>query len=622
MKKVLSLLLVLVMALSMFAACNKENPDEPVGTTGTQADADLTIAKDGATQFRIVYNPKEYDTVTNLKSRINSLINAIQTRTGAEIEAVSSWTVTDKTAESFDILIGDTGFAESDAAMADLLQKDYSITRSGNKVVIVAGYADALPNAINAFTSKVVNEQTKEDGQTTVVFGTAHQIIYRYSYKGADVKINGTPIADYTIVYPKNYTAAEYEAANMLAQYITNFCGSTPDVRTDEETYDHEIRMGNTARSAAVTLGKAEYSVTVDTNGNLQVSAGSLAAFYETPEVITNQFISVNKDITDLSGDITAALEKIQDSMLKDPGDVRMVFHNVYGNETPDKVTMTNLDLRCRLMPYLYSEYGADFVCMQEYTTTARNKGFSANMAALGFAEVPSYVGKVQVGKYNSASGYPKTIDVTTNTPIFYNAEKWELLKSGHYVYTTDKNDNQRYTSCSKLLTWGIFKNKTTGKTVAIISTHFDHQDTAEANARRLSECKELLNVANNTILTGEYANIPLIMGGDLNTCVDREVGKYNTTGAMQELAKAGLINVQHTLEGAEQTSSYGGYPDFDKSLGYFTKLSGIKGDKNDSIDHCYYKGDVTPTSFDIMNSQGALRTSDHLALVVDFKFN
>ncbi len=623
MKKILSLLLVLVMALSMLAACNNGSITPTDTTVNTPAEPPLTVVADGASRFRIVYNPKEYDGSNLLQSRIKALNNALKSRTGVTLETLSSWEIKEKSDDTFDILIGNTGFAASAAALEDLRQKDYCIIRSGNKIVINAHSIDLLSTAVSSFTSKVVNEQTMEDGKTTVIFGVENNIIYRYNYKGANVKIAGTPIGEYAIVYPFEYDAAEYEVANIIKQEILDICGVELPVFDDGRSHEHEIRIGKTARSAAEnTAGKTEYTLNIEQDGTLQIYAGSQAAYYKVPDNLSSKYLSTNTDINVLTANIDKDLKNVGDALLRDPGELRVIFHNIYGNESPGDGIATNQKFRYKLEAALYADYGADFVCLQEFTTTSRNNGAPEAMKKAGYTEIPAYAGKFEVGKYSGKGGYPKTIDVYSNTPVFYNAEKYELVKYGHLIYKTDYSDNMRYTSASKSATWGIFRDKASGKVFAIISTHFDHQNDADANKRRISECKELLTEINTNVLVGEYANIPLIMGGDLNSSSSREEDKYGNTGALTELGKAGYTNVQFTFKGAEDTQTNIGYPHFDKTLGYFTTVNNIKGTLRGSIDHSYYKGGVAPVGFDVINNDAARRTSDHMPVLVDYNFS
>lgn len=624
MKKLLSALLVCVMLLGVLAACTTPN-DEPVATTGTPdaSNAPLAVVENGATQFKIVYNTKELIDNNTLSSKIDNLISSIESRTGAEMKKVGTW---DNTYDpnAYEILIGSTGYEETLAASNGLRTKDYRIVRQGNKIVIVGGCASALESAVTYFTSKVVNAQTKEDGVTTVVFGAEQELYYNFSYKVSELKINDSLLSEYTIVYPVNYNAAEYEIAHSLSNAISNATGYILAVESDKKTYGKEILIGKTERSDEVALESAEYAFTVLDNGSLQINAGSTVAYYYAAIAFTNTFLKEACTITSTKGSASEPLSASKDALLTDAGDVRIIFHNVYGGQSPSDGVYTNPKLAYNLSTNLYVDYGADIICLQEFNSWPRNNdkgGMAKLLAENGYKEVP----------YTSSG----------NTPIFYNPQKLTLLKNGTVVYDsylpdsdltaltpgTEKyddekyNDNKRYGGVSKMAVWGIFKDNGTGKIFAVVSTHLDHQDTAYANKRRLLQAQELMEEINQKLLIGEYANIPVIFGGDINSSYDREDGKYGHTGALTYFESNGYKDVQHTLSSADRSNSYNGYPNFNKETNVYTPGNN-NGDLDASIDHCFYKGNVTPVGFDVMNNDAARRTSDHLPLVVDFKLN
>ena len=254
----------------------------------------------------------------------------------------------------------------------------------------------------------------------------------------------------------------------------------------------------------------------------------------------------------------------------------------------------------------LYLDYGADLICLQEFNQLPRDnpKGLKKLLDKAGYAEVP----------------YDTALD--GDTPIFYRPEKFELLKYGTYVYNTPNNDNERYGGYSKMTIWAIFKDKTTGKVFGLASSHLDHQIAEDANARRASEALELIDLINNTICVGEYADIPMILGGDLNTSYNRENNLYGGTGALTNFENVGgFIDVQTTLPGADQNSTWCDPPKYDSATDLMTP-GGSTGEATASIDHCIYRGNATPVLFDILDDKYARMASDHLPFVVDFKLN
>lgn len=669
-KKILSVLLICSMLLALLVSCGKSSDDVAQTTQNAeQQDTTLTLIENGKANFRIVANQMEIVKNPLLETKLNKLVDDVKKKLGVEIEV--AWTSkTEYDANSNDILIGSTGYEESIAAATDLKLKDYKIIQSGKKIVIVGGSVDALSAAITYFANNTIAKQIKPE-TTTIVFTVDNQKEYYAKYFSNDILINGKDLKEYTIVIPKNFKMAEQETAYILKDLIATQYGYALPVENDVKTYENEILIGNTARTTIAAPALTEYTVEV-TDKNVQILAGCTSAYGYIDDLFNKQFFPQSK-IESAKADALSDYQTQKDSILGTTGDIRMIFHNVHGMESPQEGVNTNATLRWNLECNLYQEYQADILCLQEFNNLPRNQGLKTRLLNAGYAEVPT--SKYKLTTVKDANKVITSTSLTKNsadanqevhTPIFYDPNKLELLKYGDYVYqsglTDDEinalydlyggklatrndtpapaipekatqaqwdmeryNDNFRYGGISKMAVWAIFKDKTTGKIFAVASTHLDHQDTAYSNERRIKEAAELLNEFNTNVLVGEYADIPLIFGGDVNTSYTREVDKYhlnkNTpTGALQDFEAAGFKDVQKTFADADQTSSYGGHANFDFDKNYYVKLgTSHPNAAEDSIDHCLYKGAVTPTLFDIMDHEFARRTSDHLPLVVDF---
>lgn len=672
LKKLLSLLLVAVMLLTVLAACKKPTAPDTDTTESTETPAEDTsfpIISDGKLQVRVVCNQMELAKNTGLETKVETLCKNIEKKTGIKVKLSYSIN-TEYDASVPEIYIGSTGYPETLAASEGLRLKDYRILRSGNKLVIVGGTPDTLGSAITLFEKKVFTPQLK-DFNGSVVFTDEYITEYRAKYTAETVLVGDTELKDFTIVIPREFRMAEQEIAYMLKNVISTHYGYDLPVENDRKEYAHEILIGQTARTTISSPNTTEYTVEV-TDKNVQILAGCSSAYDYIDDLFRTQFLPQCK-VETVKIDAKEDYEKSKDSILGTTGDIRIVFHNVYGS-TDDGNSFTNPTLRWNLISNLHKEYMSDIICMQEFNNLPRTgtTGLDSRLKALGYEEVPINQYSVNISYVNGdknqgISSYTITKGGTKipNTPIFYNPEKVELLKSGDYIFasqltkdeinelyalyghklgtrydnptTPDKaspqywdyelyNDNIRYSGLSKTAVWAIFKDKTTGKIFAVSSVHMDHQDTCYSNARRDKESRELLDVINNSILVGEYADIPMIVGGDINTSYAREVDKYikqNNTpvGALQNFEAAGYLDVQKTFAGAEQAATCIGNASFDKEKNYFTSFSSTIGDAKSAIDHCLYKGAIAPTLFDIMNHNFARRTSDHMPLVVDFKF-
>ena len=648
-KKLLAALLICATLLSMAVACQKK-PAAPESSTeaSTEEMAEpriIDIIANGEQNVRIIYNFTEIANNEPLALKLNFLITTLKNKTGVDLQVLNSED-TPYDPEALDFYIGSTGYPESIEAAKDLRKMDYSFSILGNKIVLVGGNDSSLTVAVTLFMTKVINPQFKKyDGKIT--FSEAQNVFYHAKYSASSIMVGNKDLKDFTIVIPKNCLMAEQEIAYMLKDIITSKYGHELPVADDTNTYENEILIGNTARTTITTSSRTEYAVEV-TDKNVQILAGATPTYDYIIELFNLQFFPQCK-IESVKADAKEDYQRKKDSILETTGDVRIIFHNVYGGTNPSENIYTNPVLRWKLDISLYTDYQADILCFQEFNSLPRKNstGLVPLLLQAGYVEVPATSGKVITQFKNNdknagiITGW--TLDTSgatkANTPIFYNPQKLKLVKYGSVVYRSELpdslvagisnekersrekfNDNPRYNGVSKMAVWAIFQDKTTGKLFAIASTHLDHQDTMYANERRKLQSQELLNVINNEILVGEYADLPMIFGGDINTSYTRENSKYGNSGAMTNFEAAGFKNVQQTLAGADQRSSYGGYANFDENKGYFATLGTSTGTATDSIDHCVYKGNAEPTFFDIMDHKFARKTSDHLPVVVDFK--
>ncbi len=670
MKKLLSLLLIFTMLLTLFAACKKSDGDS--NTTEepqTPATTDFPIIVDGALNVRVIYNFSEVSKNSGLQSRIDTLLSTIEKKTGVEIEPLNC-VASNYDPETFDIYIGSTEYAETLAVTDNLRLKDYAITRQGNKLIIAAGTPDALTTAITFFLNGIINPQLKEFSGN-LVFKDEQENFHKAKYDAENILINGVDLKDFTLVLPVNFEMAEQETAYILRDLISVKYGYVLPVKNDRKTYEHEILIGQTARTTIASPALTEYTVEI-TDQNVQILAGCTSAYDYIDDLFENDFLK-NSRVQTVKTDAIEDYKANNDAILGTTGDIRIIFQNVYGAESPSKGVNTNPTLRWNLIANLYGEYAPDIICMQEFNDLCRTDADSLaeRLKALGYQEITlkTYTLTVTYNTSNKKDGIASATftnggKLHSVATLFYNPNKLELVKYGEHIFesgltneeiktlyntygqnlnpnnhsnlgsvapdnkatqqqwdTERYNDNVRYNQISKAVVWAIFKDKTTSKLFAVASVHLDHQNTSYANARRIKQAAELLNVINTEILVGEYANIPVILGGDINSSYNRENDQYNNTGALHSLEAAGFSDVQSTFEGADQIGTSCGYPNFDSDKKYFTTIGSTVGTAKGAIDHCFYKGDVEVTLFDIMSDNYARRTSDHLPLVVDFNF-
>lgn len=96
-------------------------------------------------------------------------------------------------------------------------------------------------------------------------------------------------------------------------------------------------------------------------------------------------------------------------------------------------------------------------------------------------------------------------------SPIFFNKTKFILLEKGNFWLSEncDKPGLGWDAACNRIVSWGKFQSKVTGKKFLIFNTHFDHiGDEARKNSAFLIRDK-IKEISNNqgmsVILTGDF---------------------------------------------------------------------------------------------------------------------
>lgn len=103
-------------------------------------------------------------------------------------------------------------------------------------------------------------------------------------------------------------------------------------------------------------------------------------------------------------------------------------------------------------------------------------------------------------------------------SPIFFNKAKFILIKNGHFWLSEncEKPGLGWDAACNRIVTWGKFQSKVTGKRFYVFNTHFDHKgDEARKNSALLIQNKIKELTSKN--------NLPVILTGDFNLTPEKE---------------------------------------------------------------------------------------------------
>lgn len=98
--------------------------------------------------------------------------------------------------------------------------------------------------------------------------------------------------------------------------------------------------------------------------------------------------------------------------------------------------------------------------------------------------------------------------------PVFYKEDRFSLVKSGNFWLAEDMNAVGKKgwdAACERVATWGIFKDKKTGKEFFLLNTHLDHMGKTarhEGASLVLEQTKQLAGDL-PVFVTGDFNAVP-----------------------------------------------------------------------------------------------------------------
>lgn len=147
--------------------------------------------KDGVANYRVVRAEEADQSIIDATILVRKLIGD---NTGTYPDIATDWVKrgTELDHTTFEILVGQTAYSESSAALEDVAYGDYVITRVDNKLVINAWGIDALNTAVSSFGSEVIKNATQ--GNLTLpsdvyISGTKVALVNKLpTYDGGEVR--------------------------------------------------------------------------------------------------------------------------------------------------------------------------------------------------------------------------------------------------------------------------------------------------------------------------------------------------------------------------------------------------------------------------------------------------
>ena len=289
---------------SSILSSNNSESESDVKAPAESDPTDLNILLIGGDKpYKIIYG-------SGYSEQATTLLNTLK-----RFDKSSAYTASADSAAADDgspeILLGLTNReASANAKKAIATYLDYSISVSGNKIVIFANTADRLDAAIKQFYSSLIYSNGKLAYKTADFVGTYKN--YTYS----SLKIADAPINNFSIVISSSAAQKEKDAAAALAEWIGINTGySIPTVTDTSAATANEIIIGKTTRSEcsnyttdfinttyhSATIKAQKLLLFAGANGNY---TNAIAAFTDAVKSNSGSLktLSVTKQVSDVSG--------------------------------------------------------------------------------------------------------------------------------------------------------------------------------------------------------------------------------------------------------------------------------------------------------------------------------
>ena len=248
---------ILVTSLALITSCKKEEVTNENNTI---------VVADGASDYVIIRPEKatkeELDIILEIRRHIQ---DTCEFEMKVSTDFVGRQDDVDPDAK--EILVGNTGRAESQEVLDSLEPNSWAVVNKGNKIVICASNKSLLSVAVEWFLQNCVNAQDK------VVM--IENDLFKSEGFGNALPLSIGGVSDYQIVYPKGNEMLEYYAS--LIQRKSKISNVVSD---DKAQSDYEIVIGNASRDNVTSVqGNDKYSITTN-DTKVFINASSEDALY------------------------------------------------------------------------------------------------------------------------------------------------------------------------------------------------------------------------------------------------------------------------------------------------------------------------------------------------------
>lgn len=475
-----------------------------------------------------------------------------------------------------------------------LKYRDYYVSVEEESILVVCNSVSMTINVLETMYDKYFSQGVEQNGDYIIT--VPRYGIYNGTYlKG--VGIAGTPIKDYSIVYPSLINSSEgCVAAKYLYDYLYENCGISIPLLLSDDTENvsnkYEIIVGDTSKKVCAEYydkkpGLGDYKVIQEDN-SLYILGGSDWAMQYAIDIFIRDYFSKELSIPEgytISGNIYGKylFEKYTGSNL------RIISQNIWNNDANSavwKAAGLNCSLSSRLKGFatVFMAYNPDIICLQE----SKNRDKVNEMIAMMNNQGRSYKLITGVGRMNY-------------TPVIYNTDTLTLIKAGYSKF------GDSGASESKSFTWAYFKHKQTGKCFIAVSTHLWWMSLMMnpfSGEVRQSQFEKIIDCVDKLL---EQYNCPCFVVGDMNCNIN--------TDEYQFALKSGFTDCYDIAE--EFADNVSGR--FECSQSIYSNQPQVGSYKN-AIDHALVKniGNSRVISYDYITPNFFGKLSDHAPLCLD----
>ena len=398
-KRILSLTLALVLLLgcvSIFSACKKT--DGIVTIKGKEVEVDVS-------EYEVVYgrpiNTSEF--TTTYTNRIYDFADRLSAYVGDKYTAYAI-DRTRSTADSPEILIGDTGRAQSDKVKSGIKGDGFAIAVVDNKIVITGTTNLLTLMALEYFCQNYL-PTGEEQGKVLAVHKSAkadavEQITLGISTRASDGNLDEAVAKDYVYVYSqllgklpaayagtgsdlatstyKDYEQAAADEIVELMQKNTGIGSKYFPIKSDKKTYDKEVLIGRVDRdeTRAVLQGLATNEYAVEFGGNkVMVTGWSEAAVRGAVTVYQDLLKEGTYKAPDGTATVTAPLG------LRLTGSVNENWKLDFPKPEGEGIKLYNtMDANDNAYQFLYTGDGVNAAAYKAYCEQLKAAGYTAYM--------------------------------------------------------------------------------------------------------------------------------------------------------------------------------------------------------------------------------------------------